>query len=284
MDERRREGCVYAAARRREARKGLNDDRRQDQIGTCESFRHRPANFRTQTLSSWMLRARLDYARALRKISPLTKTNVGIRRWILNAQIHSFSSNASRTPCARTPLSDATSARRNVSTAPSWPINPAKGKLSSSSPEERIVIPSDSQRKTIYALATPPGRGGVAVIRVSGPEARVVCARIVRPRSLRGSSLSDGAKANGAVSDECAWEDMKAAMQHRKMVRCAVVDPSTGEELDDGLAVFFKGTSMHLISALLYLLIEFIQHPTLLRPKTYWSCTSTPAAPSSPPC
>ena len=33
---------------------------------------------------------------------------------------------------------------------------------------------------TIYALATPPGRGGVAVIRVSGPSARDVCGQLCR--------------------------------------------------------------------------------------------------------
>ncbi|HZT42139.1 MAG TPA: tRNA uridine-5-carboxymethylaminomethyl(34) synthesis GTPase MnmE [Chthonomonadaceae bacterium] len=34
---------------------------------------------------------------------------------------------------------------------------------------------------TIAAVATPPGEGGIAVVRVSGPEARAVAARVFRP-------------------------------------------------------------------------------------------------------
>jgi tRNA modification GTPase len=35
---------------------------------------------------------------------------------------------------------------------------------------------------TIAAVATPPGEGGIAVVRVSGPEARTIAARIFRPQ------------------------------------------------------------------------------------------------------
>jgi tRNA modification GTPase len=31
---------------------------------------------------------------------------------------------------------------------------------------------------TIYALATPPGRSGVAVVRISGPDARAALAAL----------------------------------------------------------------------------------------------------------
>lgn len=34
---------------------------------------------------------------------------------------------------------------------------------------------------TIAAIATPPGEGGIAVVRISGPEARTVAARLFRP-------------------------------------------------------------------------------------------------------
>ena len=36
---------------------------------------------------------------------------------------------------------------------------------------------------TICALATPPGEGGIAVIRISGPEAETVLYRVFRPFS-----------------------------------------------------------------------------------------------------
>src|SRR5690349_6762115 len=35
---------------------------------------------------------------------------------------------------------------------------------------------------TIATVATPPGEGGIAVVRVSGPEARTIAARIFRPQ------------------------------------------------------------------------------------------------------
>ena len=35
---------------------------------------------------------------------------------------------------------------------------------------------------TIAAISTPPGKGGVAVIRLSGPDAFAIAARVFRPR------------------------------------------------------------------------------------------------------
>ena len=57
---------------------------------------------------------------------------------------------------------------------------------------------------TIAAISTPPGKGGVALIRVSGPEAFAITARVFRPRGARapwerprcavyGDFLADGA-------------------------------------------------------------------------------------------
>ena len=37
-------------------------------------------------------------------------------------------------------------------------------------------------RDTIAALATPPGRGGVAIVRVSGPDAPGIMRALIRPR------------------------------------------------------------------------------------------------------
>src|SRR4051794_18077407 len=39
-----------------------------------------------------------------------------------------------------------------------------------------------STRDTIIAIATPPGRGGIGVVRVSGPDARAVAERVVTHR------------------------------------------------------------------------------------------------------
>ena len=66
---------------------------------------------------------------------------------------------------------------------------------------------------TIFAPATAPGPAGIAVIRVSGPRARQVL------------------EAVGGID----------AAPPRRAIRCRMVDPETGEALDDGLALWFPG-------------------------------------------
>lgn len=83
------------------------------------------------------------------------------------------------------------------------------------------LLLSDNQRRTIYALSTPPGKGGVAVVRVSGPDALRVWETMVD----RGISPSHG--------QPTPWH----------IYRCKVTHPSSGEVLDDGLAVYFRGSS-----------------------------------------
>ncbi|KAI0637698.1 tRNA modification GTPase TrmE [Trametes polyzona] len=80
---------------------------------------------------------------------------------------------------------------------------------------------SDAQKRTIYALSTPPGKAGVAVIRISGPDAFDVWRRVVQTFG----------KGKERESRPESW----------KMHRCRVIHPATQEVLDDGLAVFFKG-------------------------------------------
>ena len=64
---------------------------------------------------------------------------------------------------------------------------------------------------TIVAIATPPGRGALAVVRVSGPSAIAIGAKLVRP-----------------------WPD-----EARRVVHGRVFDAS-GDELDDVVAVFYR--------------------------------------------
>jgi tRNA modification GTPase len=65
-------------------------------------------------------------------------------------------------------------------------------------------------RNTIFALATAPGRAGIAVLRLSGPVA-------------------------GAALAACAG----AVPPPRQARRARFRDPATGEAIDDGLALFF---------------------------------------------
>lgn len=87
---------------------------------------------------------------------------------------------------------------------------------------------SDAQLKTIYALSTPPGKSGVAIIRVSGPEVLSVWKRMVRTTRGARHGLDKGEKG----SSPAPW----------KLERCHILDPhNTSEILDEALAVFFRG-------------------------------------------
>ncbi|CAL1702025.1 unnamed protein product [Somion occarium] len=84
--------------------------------------------------------------------------------------------------------------------------------------EQKLVL-SDAQRQTIYALSTPPGKAGIAVIRISGPDALRLWRSVVQLKKTKQESLPE------------PW----------KFYRCRVVHPESGEVLDEGLAVYFKG-------------------------------------------
>ncbi|KAG5645773.1 hypothetical protein DXG03_005310 [Asterophora parasitica] len=88
----------------------------------------------------------------------------------------------------------------------------------------RNLVASDAQRRTIYALSTPPGKAGVAVVRISGPDALKVWKAMVRTSKRPGTAQT-------ATTPE-PW----------KIERCRIVQPTNeSEQLDDGLAVYFRG-------------------------------------------
>jgi tRNA modification GTPase len=109
----------------------------------------------------------------------------------------------------------------------------------------RALPLSDAQRKTIYALSTPPGKSGIAVIRVSGPDVLSVWQRMVRP--IRPRTRVPHTTAHTANHGPSARTHDGAEMvpmhglEPQKLERCHVVDPHTSEHLDDALAVFFRG-------------------------------------------
>ena len=86
------------------------------------------------------------------------------------------------------------------------------------------LLASNTQRQTIYALSTPSGKGGVAIVRVSGPDAKVVWDNMVRSY-----------KPNKPIKNPIPW----------KLHRCHIVHPKNKSLIDDGLAVYFQGT-LHL--------------------------------------
>lgn len=66
---------------------------------------------------------------------------------------------------------------------------------------------------TIYALSSPPGKGGVAVLRVSGPQ---------------------------ALNSYHTLTKRKKALEPRRAVYCRMTHPATGEMIDRGLAIYFQ--------------------------------------------
>ena len=51
--------------------------------------------------------------------------------------------------------------------------------------------------ETIAAIATPPGRGAIAIVRCSGPDARRIAARVFRSRA----PLTDRVATYGEILD-----------------------------------------------------------------------------------
>ncbi|KAF8632008.1 hypothetical protein AX17_004952 [Amanita inopinata Kibby_2008] len=84
---------------------------------------------------------------------------------------------------------------------------------------------SDAQKSTIYALSTPPGKGGVAVVRVSGPDTLAVWQCMVRPSRPR-----------FALVHPRPWR-----MEHCRIVKPFGANPNSEETIDEGLAVYFRG-------------------------------------------
>ena len=74
---------------------------------------------------------------------------------------------------------------------------------------------------TVAAVSTPPGKGGIAVIRVSGSDAFDIADRVFRPKN--GRKLSE--------------------LPFRMMVYGGII--SDGRETDDGMAVLFKGPNSY---------------------------------------
>src|ERR1700728_1859434 len=67
---------------------------------------------------------------------------------------------------------------------------------------------SDNATDTIAAISTPPGRGGIGIVRLSGPQAASIAAQLVRPHQpleharARLADVLDAADADGPRIDE----------------------------------------------------------------------------------
>ena len=57
------------------------------------------------------------------------------------------------------------------------------------------------QEDTIAAIATPPGQGGLAVVRISGPDAEKIALRIFTRPNNRNGKLRSHTLYHGQISD-----------------------------------------------------------------------------------
>jgi tRNA modification GTPase len=111
----------------------------------------------------------------------------------------------------------------------------------------RALPLSDAQRKTIYALSTPPAKSGVAVIRISGPDALHVWQQMVRSTRAAHTNQNKDELKPERTHKPSREPERNDGTSHPflpeawKLQRCHVVDPQTSELLDDALAVFFRG-------------------------------------------
>ncbi len=84
---------------------------------------------------------------------------------------------------------------------------------------------------TICAIATPPGEGGIGVLRISGPRALDIASQVVRLRS--GKSLHDLRTHLMALADVCSYRMAPGVLQGTESRSDAV--------LDEALVVVMKG-------------------------------------------
>jgi len=115
-----------------------------------------------------------------------------------------------------------------------------------------LITQTYNEKKTVYALSTPAGRAGIAVIRISGPNALDVYHTMVTT-----SSTHPELKKRALVPTP--W----------RLERCSILDVQTQETLDDGLAVFFKGIPTILIPSAVF--SQSYGPPAFTGPKSFTS-------------
>jgi tRNA modification GTPase len=75
------------------------------------------------------------------------------------------------------------------------------------------AMPTEPERDTIVAVATPPGRGGIGIVRISGPSALAGARTLLRHANI--------------------------SLEPHHAQLCSVVDPDTGTTLDEALITYF---------------------------------------------
>jgi tRNA modification GTPase len=77
-------------------------------------------------------------------------------------------------------------------------------------------------QETIVAISTPPGRGGIGIVRLSGPHAKAIASGLIRLRNATAAAPERGV----------ALEPARARVAQ-------IPDPGTGEPIDEAVVTYF---------------------------------------------
>jgi tRNA modification GTPase len=88
--------------------------------------------------------------------------------------------------------------------------------------DSSVIQHTDGAEDTIAAIATPPGAGGIGIVRLSGPRAFAIGRALFRPVGKRSRARPD-------------W-----TLPSHRLTYGHIVDPATGEPVDEALAAFMR--------------------------------------------
>src|ERR1700684_1889059 len=97
---------------------------------------------------------------------------------------------------------------------------------------------SETATDTIAAISTPPGRGGIGIVRLSGPQATAIAAQLARPHQPlehARARLSDVLDMNEAAD---AVQEAASATGEAGGARQGAADPEPAR-IDEALVTFF---------------------------------------------
>jgi len=102
------------------------------------------------------------------------------------------------------------------------------------------------QNTTIAAVSTAYGEGGIGIVRISGSEADGILARLfVRGKDASAVCEGEGKDSHNATGDDSGGNsdgsDKEFSFASRHMYYGHIIDPDSGEVVDEVLAVFMRG-------------------------------------------
>ncbi len=101
---------------------------------------------------------------------------------------------------------------------------------------------AEFEQATIAAIATPPGAGGIGIIRISGPAAPVVLARLFCPgKTAAGTAFKPAAP----LSPSFVLPDYSGDFPSHRLCYGWIIDPAAGQLLDEVMAVYMAAPATY---------------------------------------